>query len=116
MGNKSRDKGIRYRQKIAAFYRELGYHAYAGEQSRKGSDAPDVVIRKLDYLDMWIECKHYARGVNVFAAYDQANEAAGDQAPCNVDIVVHAHIDNGPDLVVIDLPTWKYILEQLEVR
>ena len=103
MGSKSRTKGRAYEQRIARAYRERGYEAKRGWQSREGDDDPDVVLN----IPLWIECKHHAKGGLTFRAYTQACEAA----PLSHAPIVHIHEDRGAHLVVLSEHDWFRVLE-----
>ena len=93
MGSHSRNKGKRYEQLIARHYRERGYEAKRGLQSREGDEVSDVITS----LPLSIECKHHHRGGLLFRAMKQAQAAANlSETP-----IVHIHEDNGENLVAM---------------
>lgn len=113
MGAISQRKGRRYRQAIRRFYEALGYDAIAGTQDRGGHENPDVVVTRAP-IRLWPECKHYARNVNVFDAHKQASSDYGaSKRGTRHHPIVHAHIDGGAHLVVMNLDTWRTILAKL---
>ena len=104
---KSRRKGRKYEQSIAGFYRELGCSdVQRGWQSRLGSDNPDVRVPAL--RDFWIECKHHQRVGKVSKWWSETRDAIGERPH---KVILHVHETNGPDLVLLDLHTWKIFVE-----
>ena len=114
----SRRKGHQYERDIAAWYRERGFDARRGQQSRSGSDEADVVISGFQpglLSRFWIECGRRKQGCWVLDKMDQAREASfeGDVVKTN-DAIVHARADRGVDVVVVTLEHWGRILERLK--
>lgn len=103
MGASQRTKGRAYEQDVARFYRELGYEARRGWQTRQGSDDPDVVLEGCPY---WVECSHRKQGNWIYDKWAQAAESAKLRP-----IVLHVKADRKPELVVLSLEFWKQIQE-----
>src|SRR5574343_717988 len=105
-GLMSRNKGKRFEREVAARFRTIyGDKVKRGWQTRAGSkDAPDVCGTPFA-----IECKHQARP-NVFAAYEQACEAARHNGGIPLAVVKK---NRGEALAVIELGYLLGILDDV---
>lgn len=106
-GSKSRNKGRAYEQKIAREYRDLGHEARRGWQSRQGDDEPDVILESNP--EVWIECKHHARGGLAFRTMEQAEKAAKPDAF----IVLHLKETHGEELVCLRKEDWYSVMDYI---
>ena len=114
-GRANRRKGGDYERKIARTYRRHSFDCVRGAQHQDGFNNPDLVLKDTN-RDYWIECCHLAGGGMVFRKWKQAEEAR-DKAESNEqailyphETVLHLHVDNGPDLVVISLEHWMSLI------
>ena len=101
MGKKSRTKGLDFERWVAKRMREKFPEAKRGLQSREGDEAPDV-----DGTPWFIECKRYAKKVDLGAAMAQVL-AAKDQRPA----IVVWRVDHGKPQVSVPMdPTADMLL------
>lgn len=90
MGAKSRRKGSAYEREVGT---ELGL-VRALDQCRDGGG-------DLEHPTLAIECKRYARNVNIPQAMDQAVKSARGRVP----VVIH-RVDRAESLVTMRLSDW----------
>ncbi len=96
MGVKSRRKGSSYEREVGA---ELGL-VRALDQCRDGGG-------DLEHPTLAIECKRYARNVNIPQAMAQAERSARGRVP----VVIH-RVDRTESLVTMRLSDWLPLYEE----
>lgn len=108
MSINSRDKGARFERKLAAIFREEGYHdaERTAQHCGKNGDAPDV--KGLPYIH--VEAKHYKRTA---FDYDWIDQAKRDCSEGNLPAVFHK-TDNHEILVTMTLNDWFEIYREYE--
>ena len=95
MAAKSRRKGASYELEVAA---ELGLVRALGQCRDGGGD--------LEHPSLAIECKRYARAVNVPKAMAQAVASAQGRIP----VVIH-RVDRSESLVTMRLSDWQALYD-----
>jgi len=114
-GLHSRNKGKRFERFVAKMMKTIyGDVVRRGWQSRSGQDEPDVICP-----DWWIECKHYAKRVDLYAAIKQSCHDF-DRSPDKklarqkIPIVVHK-VDDKPELVTMMMSDFIEVAGRINV-
>lgn len=104
MSKASRDKGRRGEREVVRLFKEAGYEAERGWQSRGGGpDQPDVVVNG---YPLHIEVKRTER-LSIYPSMEQAIRDAGSGG--NHPVVFHKR-NNKPWLVVMLAENWFEIV------